>query len=79
MATAAATVIDLLAPDTVVLGGGLVEELPDFFVREVSASADAHVMPPFQNTYRVAAAKLGDSATALGAAAWARHTIEETP
>jgi glucokinase len=76
---AAATVIDLLAPDTVVLGGGLVEELPDFFVREVSASADAHVMPPFQNTYRVAAAKLGDSATALGAAAWARHTIEETP
>jgi glucokinase len=69
-----AGVVNLLAPDCLVLGGGLVEALPDLFREEVDRSARARVMPAYRDTFRVVVAKLGDDATAIGAAAWAEHT-----
>ncbi len=68
---AAASLVNLLAPDVVVLGGGLVEAMPELFVEEVSATAQDGVMRPFRDTFRVVAAALGDRATVLGAAALA--------
>lgn len=65
-------VINLLAPQTVVLGGGLVEAMPELYLEEVSKHSRNHVMPSFENIYKIAVAELGDDATALGAAAWAR-------
>ena len=64
-------VVNLLAPEVVVLGGGLVEAMPDLFLTEVEASARQRAAPPFAKTFKVAAAKLGDDAVVRGAAAWA--------
>lgn len=74
---AVAGVIHLLGPDYIVLGGGMVEAMPQLFVSTVADSANKHVMPSFQDSFKVVAAKLGDDATALGAAAWAARHAEE--
>ncbi|MCX7819690.1 MAG: ROK family protein [Kiritimatiellae bacterium] len=68
---AAANAINLLAPDVVVLGGGLVEAMPKLFVEEVLETAQDEVMDAFRGTFRVVAARLGDQAAVVGAAALA--------
>ncbi|HEY3353589.1 MAG TPA: ROK family protein [Polyangia bacterium] len=73
LGVAIGTLVNVLAPDVVVLGGGLVEAMPDLIVREAEAAARAQAMPAFSDTFRVVPAALGDDATALGAAAWARR------
>lgn len=70
--SAVVTVVHLIAPDKVVLGGGLVEALPDLFVEEVAAAAKKRVLPSFVDSFQVVAAKLGDDAAVMGTAAWAR-------
>ncbi len=72
---AVANVVHLLGPDTVVLGGGLVEAMPELFVQEVATAANNRVMPSFVDSFSVVAAKLGDYATVKGAAAWARTVV----
>lgn len=67
-------VVHLLAPDVIVLGGGLVEAMPRIWIEEARASADARLLRSFRGTYRIKAALLGDDATSAGAAAWARET-----
>jgi len=69
-----AGVVNMLAPDCLVLGGGLVEALPDLFREEVDRSVRARVMPAYRDAFEVVVAKLGDDATAVGAAAWAEHS-----
>jgi glucokinase len=69
--TAIGDVVNLLAPDVIVLGGGLVEAMPELFVEEVERAARQRAAPPFSKTFKVAAAKLGDDAVVRGAAAWA--------
>ncbi|MCX7590507.1 MAG: ROK family protein [Kiritimatiellae bacterium] len=71
------TVINLMAPDMIVLGGGLVEAMPEIYLEEVPRSANQHVMPSFRNTFKVAVARLGDDACAAGAAAWASEMFTE--
>ena len=68
--------MNLLLPDVIVLGGGLVEALPKLYLDEVAKSLAKHVMPSFQKTYELKVAKLGDDAGAMGAAAWARRCVE---
>ena len=68
---AVANVIQLLAPDKIILGGGLVEALPDLFVKEVTRTAQDRVLPSLRSSFEVTAAELGDLAGVLGAAAWA--------
>ena len=72
---ALAGVIHMMAPDVIVLGGGLVEAMPDLYVKEVEKAAANRVMPAFRGRYKVVATKLGDDANVLGAAAWAQKTI----
>jgi glucokinase len=72
---AMAGVINLLSPNVLLLGGGLVEAMPRLFREEVRKAAKARVMPSFRGSFEVVVAKLGDDATALGAAAWAERTI----
>src|SRR5262245_37272460 len=69
--SAGGDVVNLLAPDVVGRGGGLVEAMPDIIVEEVEAAARRRAAPPFAKTFKVAAAKLGDDAVVRGAAAWA--------
>lgn len=75
LGTAIGGLVHLLAPDLIVLGGGLVEAMPDLYVEQVSAAAKKWVLPAYAKTYEIVAAKLGDDAVALGAAAWAEATI----
>ncbi|MBW8885018.1 MAG: ROK family protein [Planctomycetia bacterium] len=65
-------VVNLLAPDIIVLGGGLVEAMPKLIVEEVERAARERAAPPFSKHFKVAAAKLGDDAVVRGAAAWAQ-------
>lgn len=68
---AVAGAIHMLGPDTVVLGGGLVEAMSGFFVNGVRDAATRLVMPAFRDTFEVFPAELGDDAAVTGAAAWA--------
>jgi len=68
-------IVNILAPDTIVLGGGMVEAMPDIFLEEVKRSAAVHILPPFEGMFRVVVARLGDEATVMGAAAWAEREI----
>jgi glucokinase len=70
--------VHLIAPDVVLLGGGLVEALPELFRQEVGAAARAGVMPSYRDSFQVVTAELGDDASVLGAAAWASQTISST-
>jgi glucokinase len=76
---AVANVVNLLLPDIVVLGGGMVEAMPDLFRKEVEEAARERVMPAFESAFEVAVAELGDDATVLGAAAWAEHGLAAGP
>lgn len=62
--------VNVLSPDVVVLGGGLVEAMPKLLVPAVEAAAEAAAMPAFRGTFQVVAAELGDEAAVMGAAAW---------
>lgn len=61
----------LLAPDLILLGGGMVEEMPSLFVQEVRASLRQHAVKSFVRNVKVVAAELGDDAVVMGAAAFA--------
>lgn len=69
--------VNMLAPDLVVLGGGLVEAMPDWYIREVAQSADENIMPPYRGTFKIVRAKVGDDAVAMGAAAYARALLRK--
>jgi glucokinase len=70
--------VNLLAPDIVVLGGGLVEAMPELYLTEVKAAVKTTIMPSMEKLFKLAIAKLGDDATATGAAAWAKKQFEKT-
>ncbi len=71
-----AGIANVLAPDTVLLGGGLVNEMPELFVGEVDAALRAQVMPSFVDTFKVVVAELGDDAAVMGAAALAQQAVD---
>lgn len=72
-----ANVVNLLAPDVVVLGGGLVKAMPKLYVGEVKDAANSHVMDAMVNEFEVVAAELGDDASVMGAAAWAQNQVDK--
>lgn len=67
--------INLLTPDIIVLGGGLVEAMPELYMEEVTKSVKKTVMPSFETVYKIVTAKLGDDAAAIGAAAWTNNIL----
>lgn len=77
LGVAIAGAVNLLLPDVIVLGGGLVEALPKLFLDQVEKAIGDHVMPAYVGVSQVKVAKLGDDAGALGAAAWIKQLVEE--
>lgn len=69
--SAVASVVNLLAPDVVVLGGGLVEALPNIVLEEARKTICGQAMKAFTKGLKIVAAELGDNATVMGAAALA--------
>ncbi|MFT5466845.1 MAG: glucokinase [Verrucomicrobiales bacterium] len=72
LSIAIAGAVDLLGPDVVVLGGGLVEKLPDFFLRGVRKGIDKFASRALAEEVEVREAKLGDDAVVVGAASFAK-------
>ena len=72
---AVANVVHLLAPEKIVLGGGLIEAMEDLIIGAVRKTARANVMPVYRDRFEVVAAKLGDDAGVMGAAAWAKRQL----
>ncbi|MBU1910016.1 MAG: ROK family protein, partial [Verrucomicrobia bacterium] len=77
LGTALAGVVNLLAPDVLVLGGGLVEAMPALFLGEVRKAVEGKAMKIFTRELKIVVARLGDAATALGAAALAAADVAE--
>lgn len=75
---AVANIVHLLAPDKIVLGGGLIEAMEELFVGTVRKTARKSVMNVYKDRFEVVAAKLGDDAGVLGAAAWAKQELTRT-
>ena len=72
---AVVNLVHLLAPDKIVLGGGLVEAMEDLVVGTVRKTARESVMSVYRDRFEVVAAKLGDDAGVLGSIAWAKQEI----
>ncbi len=72
---AVVNLVHILCPDKVVLGGGLVEAMEDLIVGTVRKTARQNVMSVYKDRFEVVAAKLGDDAGVLGAAACARQEL----
>lgn len=68
-----ATVVNLLAPDRVTLGGGLVEELPGLYLNLLKEEVDRYAIPELAKGVKYSLAKLGGQAVAAGAVAWMRN------
>lgn len=70
--------VNLLAPDVIVLGGGLVEAMPEIYLTEVETAARGHCMASLADGFTVNVSQLEDDAVILGGAAWARNIAKET-
>ncbi|MCC5843490.1 MAG: ROK family protein [Verrucomicrobia bacterium] len=68
--------VNLLAPDVIVLGGGLVEAMPDIILPRVQQAMKPRIMKAYADSFTVVPAQLGDHAATLGAAALARQHVE---
>jgi glucokinase len=67
-----AIVVNLLAPDHITLGGGLVEEMPRVYLQALREQISRYVMPELMRGVKFSAAKLGGNAVAVGSVAWLR-------
>jgi glucokinase len=67
------SLVNVLAPDVVVIGGGLVEAMPELYLKETAIGAKRNALPTLHDGFEIRVAQLGDYATAIGAAAWGRQ------
>lgn len=72
-----AQVITLVAPDVLVLGGGVSLAGEELFFHPVRAYIDRYVFPPLRNTYRIVPAALGEEVVLHGALALAADALPE--
>ena len=63
--------IELLAPDVVVLGGGLVEKMPKIYLEGVESAVSQYAGKAMTRDVKFVVAEMGDLAVAAGAAAYA--------
>ncbi|MEY2724985.1 MAG: Glucokinase [Planctomycetota bacterium] len=70
------SLINVLAPDVVILGGGLVEAMPKLYLDSVQTGISRNVLPSLAGCARLKVSELGDTAAAVGAAALVRGPRE---
>lgn len=71
--------VNILGPEVVVLGGGVMEALSDEMMSVIVKTAKEHAMPGTMKGVEIVASKLGDNAGITGAAVLARKEIKQRP
>lgn len=74
-----AGLVNVLSPDVVVLGGGLVEAMPRLFQSEVKREVRQRALPGAAAAAKVLVAELGDDAVMMGAARVISETLDGRP
>jgi len=72
-----ANLVNVLGPEVVVLGGGVMEALADEMTAVILKTAKEHAMPGTLKNVDILVSKLGDSAGITGAAVLARREAKE--
>lgn len=78
LAMGVAAVVNLLAPDQITLGGGLVEEMPDLYLKSLKEEVNRYALPPLTRGIKYTLARLGGNAVAVGGVAWLRDQSDST-
>jgi len=76
--SAIASVVNLLSPEIIVIGGGVTGALGDSFVERIWDIAQRSILPGAANNVRCVAASLGDDSGIVGCAAYARARTHAT-
>src|SRR5882672_7354684 len=71
-----ANLINILGPEVVVLGGGVMEALADEMTATILKTAKDHAMPGTMKNVEIITSKLGDNAGITGAAVLARREVK---
>ncbi len=74
---AAANLINVLNPEVVVLGGGVIDALQDEMMKVIVETANDYAMPGTMKGVEIIASKLGDDAGITGAAVLARREAKK--
>lgn len=77
LGVAVAGAINFLGPEMIILGGGVVEAMEDFYLAEVRKTVVDFAFPNAAQGVRIVAARLGDNAGVLGASVVARMRLEQ--
>lgn len=70
-----AGMVNILDPEVVVIGGGLMEKLGDYYLKRIESSVRNHAMSFIAKELKIVPAKLGDDAAIVGAALLARGDV----
>src|SRR5207247_8778848 len=73
-----ANLVNILGPDVVVLGGGVMEALADEMTTVITKTAKDHAMPGTMKGVEIVVTKLGDNAGITGAAVLARRQTKRS-
>jgi len=71
-----ANLVNILGPEVVVLGGGVMEALADEMTATILKTAKDHAMPGTMKNVEIITSKLGDNAGITGAAVLARREVK---
>jgi len=75
---AVGNLVNVVSPEAVVLGGGLVEAMETLYLQEVKRAMKDHAMPFLRKGVRLVPANLADDAVVLGAAVMIAERIAES-
>ncbi len=73
-----ANIVNLLSPEIFVLGGGMVEAMPEIILPRARETMKEFALAPMVKTVKVEAAKLKDHSVAMGAAKLAYDDLKES-
>jgi glucokinase len=65
---ALSSVVNFMNPEMVVLGGGLVDEMPKLVLKTIEEGMREYLVPEVSDAVRIRRTQLGSSAVVLGAA-----------
>ena len=66
LAVAAGNMINVISPDLILFGGGVIEALGDLFLEKILAEIDRYCMPTIRSTVDIKIADLGDDSILYG-------------